>query len=451
MNSESASHQTVRVPSNRSSTVVVRNGLRVLTGAALVTFVALGGSRHAAAELTKKGTWPTTASKPIAFEHTGTRDEALTLLAKKADWNIVSRLPPSAAPINVKINHATPEEILSSLLESDEHIIAEYTGSILTLRGAPATAPSAPTPSASPAPPASSEATRPDETETEVHKASKETAGRDLDVKGQDVEVTAGETYRDISVMGGNLHVRGTVTGDVVVTGGKITLHSGAVVQGDVTAIGGSLHLERGARVNGDAGVVGGIFTRDEGAVIRGDVSRKTDRPTSEPSFLRRFVSSLTSTFSVLFILGCLLQAFFHERIERLQTQLATQTMKSFASGVAYGVAGLALLALLCVTIIGIPFACVLGIGMALGTLAGQVALCTFVGGLLARHRTDNLYAHLAIGVALLALVQSLPWIGGIASVIFACIGFGAFAATRGAGLLDKPAKPLPAASAYRD
>jgi hypothetical protein len=451
MISESASHQTFRVASDRSSPRV-RKGLRVLTGAALVTLVALGWSHTAAAELTKKGTWPTT-SKPIAFEHAGTRDEALTLLAKKADWNLVSQLPASAEPVNVKIKHATPEEILGSLLDNEEHIIAEYTGSILTLRRAPATAPSTTVPnSAAPALSASSsEATERDESENEVHKGSKETTGRDLDVKGQDVEIAASETYRDVSVMGGNLHIRGRVTGDVVVTGGKITLHSGAIVQGDVTAIGGSLHLERGARVNGDAGVVGGIFTRDEGAVVRGDVSRKTESRTGEPSFLRRFVSSFTSTFSVLFVLGCLLQAFFHERIERLQTQLATQTMKSFASGIAYGIAGLALLALLCVTIIGIPFACVLGIVMALGTLAGQVALCTFVGGLLARHRTENLYAHLAIGVALLALVQSLPWVGGIASVIFACIGFGAFAATRGAGLLSKPAKPLPAASAYRD
>jgi hypothetical protein len=70
--------------------------------------------------------------------------------------------------------------------------------------------------------------------------------------------VKAGETVEDIVVVGGDLRVEGTVSGDAVV-------------------VGGNMLLEAGGSVEGDAIVTGGRFIR-HGGTVRGEM-RATDEP----------------------------------------------------------------------------------------------------------------------------------------------------------------------------
>ena len=60
-----------------------------------------------------------------------------------------------------------------------------------------------------------------------------------------------------------------TVTGNLVVMGGKLTL--GGTVQGDLVAIGALLVLEEGAVVEGQLASFGVSTMRAPGAVVRGD------------------------------------------------------------------------------------------------------------------------------------------------------------------------------------
>ncbi len=57
---------------------------------------------------------------------------------------------------------------------------------------------------------------------------------------------------QDVVILGGNLLARGTISGDVNVIGGLVTLEESAVVEGDVNSFSGQVYQDAGAQVEGD-------------------------------------------------------------------------------------------------------------------------------------------------------------------------------------------------------
>ena len=91
---------------------------------------------------------------------------------------------------------------------------------------------------------------------------------------------------------------------------------------------------------------------------------------------------------------------------------------------------------ILIVTLLGIPVAL---FGLLGAVVAGYVGVCAVLGALgnvLVRHRTDNVYVHLAVGCLIFLVVGGLPFVGDLVTFVTLMMGFGAFVATRGAGLL---------------
>ena len=470
------------------------NGLsysKALLVSLLVGCSALASS-PALAEVRHVGDWGDDPEVTLDIDRTP-RFEAVKRLAAAAGWSLVSTVP-SGEPIDIHVRHQRASKVLDLLL-TDGAYLAKRDGSLIVLRpvapgealppasavGAtpaqpafPAMAPLPPVPPmpAMPEPPEMAEPPEMPEPpeppemaeppEVADHAESRE-RGSDREVLGGNLRIEKGEIVNDVSVFGGNVDVWGTVTGDLVVTGGNARVHEGARVKGDVTTMGGTVTIEDHARVDGDVGTVGGVLRRGKSAEIHGDV-RMDNRDTSKHkagasdpraqkiSFLHRTASevgSAVTSAAVLFVFGAVLLSLMSPRMETLKVELASRPMRSFANGVVAVLAWAGLIIALCITIVGIPLAIITLFGGIVALFVGLSATLETIGSALIGHKTKNPYMHLAFGCGLFLFAGAIPFVGPFVKLAVALTSVGIVAATRGAGLF--PAKNKSLGTPYRD
>jgi hypothetical protein len=387
----------------------------------------------ARAEVVRAGTWPD-KDAAITMDFDGTKEDALKKLAEVSGLSLVSNLELSAKPVHLKLKNVPASAALDAILEGEPTVVAKRQGNLLTLSISAAAQTKDATGGANTITQTETSDAAAPKVEAAVAEPHRRT-GRDLNMRGQSLVIKRGETYRDVTIIGGSVDVFGQVTGDISVTGGKLNIKEGAVVLGDATAIGGSLHVEKNARIDGDVGVVGGIYTRDDGAIIKGDVSRMSSddddhesESHSSRSWFSRAASAVSrafSLFALLFVLGCVLMPLAGDKMEKLRSEVALRPMRMFATGALFAIGASLFLGFLCITVIGIPFAVIASLALILGVFAGQVALASVVGEALIRHKTQNPYVHLAVGAGIFAALQLVPWIGTLATVVACCIAMG--------------------------
>lgn len=191
---------------------------------------------------------------------------------------------------------------------------------------------------------------------------------------GSDIHIGPNEVVRgDLSSMGGDIEIEGHVEGDVVAMRGDVRLHSTARVDGDVVCIGGTLTEDPGAHVGGQrVTAIGGGRDRDI------DIE---DRPRRERSDRRGHSVSYALTWLLILLgLAWALTRFAPGSTRAAVEGARTSPGRSFFIGAAVwalvipSLVALALIvALLCITIIGIP--------LALAALVGYVLFLVLVMG----------------------------------------------------------------------
>ncbi len=437
----------------------------LLLAAALSPTAALADVRH-------EGSWDDDPEVTLDLEHTP-RAEAVRKLAVAAGWSVVLDNVPMGDPVDLHLDEQPAGKVIDLLL-TDGHYVARRDGKLLVIRradaptvapatpsapkGASSAAPVLPAPPVPPVPPTPPVAPLPPEppaapASTAPSAEEKSERGRDREVFGANLRIDKGEVVDDVSVVGGNVDVYGTITGDLMVTGGNARIHEGARVMGDATTMGGSITIDDRARIDGDVDTIGGSLKRAKGAEIRGDVKvdqRRSGhgRDEGEGHFFQDAGAAITRT-ALLFVFGAVLLSLAGERTDRLKAQLAAHPMRSFATGVVASLAFGAILVALCVTVVGIPFALIGALGGFVAIAAGLCAALETLGGALLGHRTRNPYVHLAFGCAVFLVVGAIPFLGGLVKAALLLAGIGSVAATRAAGFF--PAKNRPNGSPYRE
>lgn len=434
---------------------------------ALVSLLAvLAVTASAGATIEKKGEWPAEDKKiSLDIDNVG-QNEAIKRLAAEAGWSVVAKgLSDEKTTLHVKDQSA--EKILSMLLAEGDWI-AQRDGTLISISHNPnpksesAVAPVVVTPAAPLIPPVAALPAVPevpppppafakpdvkvkisldsdDEDNENPHKGT----GKDREVVGQNLEIGKDELVRDVQLVGGSLVIKGTVTGDVNVVGGTVELEPGSRVMGDIEVMGGSVEVKNGARIDGDTQIVGGHLERKEGAIIHGNVSTRIEREDEHQgdssgmgARMVREIGECTTAGAFMFALGAVLIALFTKRSESIKVEFAARPMRMFALGIAGFFGGLLVLAAMCVTVIGIPFA---AIGLLLGifgTFAAMTSVLEVIGRAFIGHKTKNEYAHLALGCTLFAVVMMIPGVDDIAKLILMFVSIGSLVATRAAGLI---------------
>lgn len=393
----------------------------------------------ASAEIRREGEWPSEDPRvSLELEQTP-RSEALKQLAKAAGWSIVVDSP-SRDLIDVRVHDQPASRVLEILL-SDRAYRVSREGSLLHVRldVTPAVAPAEPV-----EPPASAATTAAPTPPAPVLSAAPPPAaptgkrGDDRIVTGGRTRVEAGEVVRDLVIMGGRAEVLGHVTGDLSIMGGSATLRPGARVDGDATVLGGTLSIEDDASIAGSVAVLGGKVDRKDGSDVGKISTSVLTRASSEGKGLLAGISRALSRTALLFVFGAVLLALATRRMEDMEKEVAARPMRTFALGVVGLLLAAIAVLVLTVSIVGIPLAAVGAIAAVVATYVGIAAVLGTLGGALIHHKTDNAYAHLAVGCAAYLLLSSLPWIGGLVTLLVVVSGFGAIIATRGAGFYRK-------------
>ncbi len=264
---------------------------------------------------------------------------------------------------------------------------------------------------------------------------------------GSDIHVPAGQVVEgDVVSMGGDVEVEGHVKGNVTSMGGDVTLRSGSRVDGRIATFGGELREEPGSSVGGERvttpGAPGGKLLLPALAVVGTGVQ------------------VALSLMKLLVLLGL---TWLVVKLASGRTQRSVETIRQ-EPGTAFllGLAVLALLipsvfvlalviALLCITIIGIPLAAAVAVAYA-GLLVvlfvwGWIVGATLFGSRIRerlRPGAPSLMADALWGVGVVQglrvasqLFHGMPlfgFIGGLVNVI--AIVLGAVLCVFGAGAL---------------
>lgn len=439
------------------------------------------------AHVTTAGDW-SKEDKPVTVNIDAPRAEAVKKLAEAAGWNIVvpDKLGGGAENLQVAVKDESPLAVLEALLESGDFtatrhgklVVVSDTRNVAAAKDAsnaadasdakdanntnkdaePPTAAAVPAVPVPPVPPSialSAGAVPPAPPAPPA--ATSEEAGEDKSVMGGNAVVAKDERVHNVSVMGGNLDVLGVVTGDMNVVGGHATVKDGAHVMGDAVAVGGALEIEKGARVDGDVGVIGGVLQRHEGAIIRGKTVSNGDKRTDgddgvESSSGHRGgkdkirhglsgVGSAVTRSAMLFVFGVVLLSFFKKRYDGMKLDIAQNPVKAFGTGMLALFISIVATVVLCITVIGIPLVVIGWLFAALCIYGGIVSVLTLAGELMLRHKTQNPYAHLALGCAAYLVLGAIPVVGGIVTALVFFIALGSVLRTRAGGLFAKEPK----------
>jgi hypothetical protein len=288
-----------------------------------------------------------------------------------------------------------------------------------------------------------------------------ETLDGNLIVMGGNATLETGSLVtQDVVILGGNLLARGTISGDVNVIGGLVTLGESAVVEGDVNSFSGQVLQDEGAQVEGD-------LNNDLTLPFYFTGPGKIDIPNLNGDFLAPFakVSPLNTGIGLVgsllwwlgrsfiwAILALLVVLFLPRNTERAADAAIAKPVVAGGLGCLTLLIAPVILFLLIITICGIPIS-LLGLFLLVVAWAfGIIALGVETGKRLAALMKQDwaLPVSAMIGTFLLTLLVNglgalVPCIGWIVPALVGMIGLGAVLVTRfGAQALPEAAAVAP-------
>ncbi|UJR82002.1 hypothetical protein [Sandaracinus amylolyticus] len=410
---------------------------RAPSSAALM--LAVLGATTSAHAYDLEGAWPEPdVTVSVDVERTPL-SEALRQALASAQLGLAYTLPDDPQ-VTLHVRDAPLREVLDALL-ADVPARVRHSGHLLVVRPAvespqaiATTAPSPPPLVLPPPPPLPAAPPAPPPPGDEL---------RDLVTFGGDARVLPDQRVRDVITMGGNARVEGQAFGNVVTMGGDADVR-GTVV-GDVVTMGGDIHVARGGHVHGQLNAMGGNIAVDEpvrdhqGSISLSvtsapDTTRAASHHDDDES--RGWVGETLEAamrHALLFLLGLVFMGLAPARLSMLQSTLVKQPLRVLASGFLGVIAGAVLTLVLVITILGIPAAIVLALGLFLGAYLGLAATASVIGAALPiAALKDRPVLQLAVGVAILFVVSRVPVIGGLLVVGATLAGLGAVILTRG-------------------
>ena len=271
----------------------------------------------------------------------------------------------------------------------------------------------------------------------------------DLAVIGGQAIIEEGATVDgDVVVMGGSLTVSGRIDGDIAIFGGAVDLTSSAVVDGDVMTLGGSVSQAPGAEVTGEVKEGGAVdipglrnLPIAPGVIVPRVLTPPPDIQTSPGQWLlRAFLTLLRMIVWTLAItaMALVVALLWPKGIERMGRTGIEQPAMVFLTGFISWILGLALVAILAITICLLPVALLLALTLLAASLLSWVIAGWVIGRkLLALFSVKNptVVLETVVGTLLFTVVYFLlsfiPCMNFIMGVLVGSFGLGVIVLTR--------------------
>ncbi|MFC1799929.1 hypothetical protein ACFL2Z_03355 [Candidatus Eisenbacteria bacterium] len=230
--------------------------------------------------------------------------------------------------------------------------------------------------------------------------------GEDVVQFGDDVIIEAGEMVEgDVVAILGSIVIDGMVDGDVVSVGGGITVGSEGEIDGDAVAVGGQVTKEPGGLIRGETVSVGSgtgyPLGLHRGPYFSGGIFSRSGR---------LFIYVLWTIFLV--VLGLITIAVARRPVERVCELSRKEAFKMGLIGLLVQVLILPAMAILFVTVIGIPVAIfVIPLVLAFALLLGYVGVSLATGERIGNGHGRSPYWSMTIG---LLILQGLVFLGAL-------------------------------------
>lgn len=244
-------------------------------------------------------------------------------------------------------------------------------------------------------------------------------AGRDVNLEGR------AQIAGDLRIAGTNVAVHAPIEGDLQI--GAQNARLGSEVRGSVEAHATTLSLLPGALIRGDLIVHGP--NRPEiplGAQVLGQV--RFDE--IEGRGVWAWLGYWLFLFVALVVVGLVALALFPVWAGRVAGAIRERPGVSALTGLIGLLLTPVIIALLLMTVVGIPLALILFALYAVAILLSGVFVAYRVGGSLLGH-TSRPWLRIALGALAVSFAISLPWVGWIAQLIVLITGFGALTRER--------------------
>ncbi|MEO7022294.1 MAG: hypothetical protein ABI234_19255 [Ktedonobacteraceae bacterium] len=249
----------------------------------------------------------------------------------------------------------------------------------------------------------------------------------------------------DLIIFGGTLDVQGQMWGDILAFGSNI--HISGDVHGDVNLYGGNVILLNGSHMHGNINLFGGSQQAEGSAQLDGGVNHRSQHVSLLlPGLDGGFVFPLWSLVTWV-VLGLALTSWLPEHVMFIRATVTSKTRRSLFLGLLSLLLTPAVLIVLIALILPIPVAILIAIGLIVAWALGTIAIGWLVGEYIMRAiapRHNTRLAQVAVGLTVLVLVGSLPYIGWIVSLGAGLLGLGAVFLSRfGTRLYSQPKQPL--------
>jgi hypothetical protein len=242
------------------------------------------------------------------------------------------------------------------------------------------------------------------------------------------------------------IFIEGHIRDAAVAVGGNVVIRQTGIVEGDVTAIGGQVIREPGS-------VVQGKITSIPFSIQRLSKAAALAIPT-----LGAALSVVVGATIVLGSLGSIALAvltlvLFPRQVGLVRREIQMHPVMTPVAGFAVALVSLPVLIFLAITLVGLPLAFIVASALMACLVLGAIALGQWLGhqiGALARRPIRPMIASL-LGLTVLSILSTTPYIGVIAQGLIVCYSLGApiCARYRAARIIPKePMPPPPAVSA---
>jgi hypothetical protein len=247
----------------------------------------------------------------------------------------------------------------------------------------------------------------------------------------------------DVTLFGGSVNVQGELHGNVTAFNSN-TFIAGQIF-GNLTVFGGTIALSSTEQIHGHIAVYGTRTLNAPGKQLDGVmIDHAHDKPF--PGRMDNYAFPFWSLV-IWTILGIVLSSFLPEHVVLVRTTVTTKTRRSIIIGLLSIVLAPAVLVVLVALILPIPLALILGLGLIAAWILGTVAISWTIGEYILRAvapKYNTRLIDIVVGLAVLVLVGSIPYIGWLISIGVGLLGVGAVFLSRfGTRLYSQPKQPL--------
>jgi hypothetical protein len=249
-------------------------------------------------------------------------------------------------------------------------------------------------------------------------------------------------TCGDITSFGGTVTIKGEVKGEVLAFNSQVDV-LGAVDE-NMNLYAGSLVLQNGSHVQGDINLYGSHVSQDAGT--RGKINNY-NWGIDWLFGLRGAFAFPYMSILIWVVVGLLLTSLLPENVVFVRTTVVSKRKRSFVLGLLSILLAPPVLIVLVALILSIPLAIIVAVGLMAAWVLGTVAIGWNVGENILRavapHQRER-HVQVAVGLAVLVLVGSLPYIGWLINIGVGLLGLGAVLLSRfGTRLISQPKRPL--------